>query len=1252
MSAYQRPSWPASRTPQGRARYAKSPANVTHVVSSRLSSSPVEEVDLAKEYSPLFPAKLQPHVRIWFRPSSCSHSSKICLKEEFACAGIANGIIDPREARLGGQTGAMEATGSPRMIGDRFWLLKRPAIKGGSALVFCGRDSETDATVAVKLYQSAVADEALLNEFFNREREALTALTHPNIVRLVDAGLDSSQQKYYVVLEWLAETLSERVGREPFAGWDDFASDVLLPLLRGLAYAHNAHVYHRDIKPGNILLDEAGIPKLADFGISKMVGSLRLGLTVSDFGSQLFSAPERTVGRFDQRSDLFSLGVAALVALLPRDYLLDQSNLAVSIRDADVPPAAEEFLARMVDLDPDRRFQASAIALAELEGLQRKRPSDDRSRHDLYISLTERARSRILIGPGQREARPEKQFTEDIAQEAAIEYASERPGEANRGIDVHGEICTYRLVWDAVDRLRLKVVDVISQTPVRMDELKARSFPVSVKVIFGEIHDREAAEGARERLLDALESHNHDRLLGREQERQRDLFRGWRRVLKFKERIEKEQERPIPYRSVHEQGRHDLVIELDREPDVDLQSAQCEIPVTDRSSVLGTVTRVSGTTVSMAVARGSADDLPLRGVLRLYRWPSIQALNRQFDALDAVEFNRAARPRLRELLIDPGLVSIPDLASVPAIVFRQPDLDEAKQRAVMVALSSPDITVVEGPPGTGKTKMIAELICQYKCLHPNHRVLLTGQTHVSVDHAIAKLSQIAPELRVVRAGSEERVGEEAAGLTVANRLRAWSKEVQSNARAFSDDVAKQMGVTKGDIETLGIHEEARSIASHIDALASHRVELEKEQLELEERLTNPFAKAVPDEFEFRLSQVVEELSVASTRVAQLQGRLRDLLLRLVKALRLPKSATFLDIEKEMAHRVPNVAAANDWRELRAFQEEWIQRFGTDPGFEQALLSTADVVAATCVGLAGVRSLNEVEFNLVVVDEASKATPTETLLPLSRGKRWVLVGDRRQLPPFVASVLEEDRDALEGAGINESELRTTLFDRLTALLPENNRILLDTQHRMVVPVGKLVSVCFYDGQLHTARDSEVRKSVSLALPATVTWMSTDAEPVARRSEQKQGLSYVNLLEAQKIREWLTKFDFWSEKAGDSTSVCVLAGYSAQVNELRRIIRPNSGEWKRIRVDVASVDAFQGQERDVAVYSVVRPNDRGEIGFLASEARLNVAVSRGRDALVIFGDSNHVKRATQARNPLRTLLDHIEDSDGECVLTREL
>lgn len=136
-----------------------------------------------------------------------------------------------------------------------------------------------------------------------------------------------------------------------------------------------------------------------------------------------------------------------------------------------------------------------------------------------------------------------------------------------------------------------------------------------------------------------------------------------------------------------------------------------------------------------------------------------------------------------------------------------------------------------------------------------------------------------------------------------------------------------------------------------------------------------------------------------------------------------------------------------FKELVETHADWETRLGRSGDFSGALIASSQVVAGTCIGIAGIRGLREIEFDLCIVDEASKATPTETLVPMTRARRWVLVGDSRQLPPFVDDQVNEV-EILAAFGIKRERLTETLFGRFETLLPEENHTSLNIQHRMV------------------------------------------------------------------------------------------------------------------------------------------------------------------------------------------------------------
>ncbi|MDD5702949.1 MAG: serine/threonine-protein kinase [Dehalococcoidales bacterium] len=196
---------------------------------------------------------------------------------------------------------------TPKIIKGRYVLQHKISL-GGMTTVYQGRDIATDTQVAIKRFDRDVNLPQIEREAFDREVEALKNLTHPNVVRILDSGEDEDK-KLFLILELMHHDLikEKENGGKAFDGWDDFTETIILPLLNGLAYAHEMGIAHRDVKPANVLVAPDGTIKLADFGISKLKRTLQPRHTLNSFMSPPFSPPEIDTGGYSYSRDVFSV---------------------------------------------------------------------------------------------------------------------------------------------------------------------------------------------------------------------------------------------------------------------------------------------------------------------------------------------------------------------------------------------------------------------------------------------------------------------------------------------------------------------------------------------------------------------------------------------------------------------------------------------------------------------------------------------------------------------------------------------------------------------------------------------------------------------------------------------------------------------------------------------------------------------------------------------------------------------------------
>jgi regulator of nonsense transcripts 1 len=273
--------------------------------------------------------------------------------------------------------------------------------------------------------------------------------------------------------------------------------------------------------------------------------------------------------------------------------------------------------------------------------------------------------------------------------------------------------------------------------------------------------------------------------------------------------------------------------------------------------------------------------------------------------------------------------------------------------------------------------------------------------------------------------------------------------------------------------------------------------------------------------------------------------------------------------------------------------------------EREILNSADVICCTCVG-AGDPRLAKMKFRTVLIDESTQSAEPECMIPLVLGcKQVVLVGDHQQLGPVIMN-----KKAAK-AGLNQS-----LFERLVilGLAP----IRLNVQYRMHPCLSEFPSNMFYEGSLQNGvtMQQRLRRDVDFPWPVGDTpmmfWSNLGNEEISA-----SGTSYLNRTEASNVEKIVTRFF----KAGvQPADIGVITPYEGQRSYVVSSMQ-NTGTFKKENykeIEVASVDAFQGREKDFIVLSCVRSNDHQGIGFLSDPRRLNVALTRAKYGLVILGN----------------------------------
>lgn len=322
--------------------------------------------------------------------------------------------------------------------------------------------------------------------------------------------------------------------------------------------------------------------------------------------------------------------------------------------------------------------------------------------------------------------------------------------------------------------------------------------------------------------------------------------------------------------------------------------------------------------------------------------------------------------------------------------------------------------------------------------------------------------------------------------------------------------------------------------------------------------------------------------------------------------------------------------------LRELMSNWIRLIDRDDislidrEVADVLLNSHQIIGATCVGFANKKlGMDRATFDLVIIDEAARASLPELLIPILRAKKVVLIGDQYQLPPSLSRYLVDDPKL---DFVAEDFLEKSLFERLFEEAPESNKGILTDQFRMPKEVGDMISRFFYKSML---QNGVIKSTKNFISPRVIEWIDV------RGKNRFDQTSRYNIEEVLAIKALL--IDILNKiPEGASKDVAIITPYSAQ----KRLIRANinnlekSLNLSKLKIKCDTVDSFQGQEADIVIYSCVRTD--GNLSFLLDKRRLNVALSRVRENLFIVGHKQYLYNAEVEgkENLFRAIIDYID------------
>ena len=321
-----------------------------------------------------------------------------------------------------------------------------------------------------------------------------------------------------------------------------------------------------------------------------------------------------------------------------------------------------------------------------------------------------------------------------------------------------------------------------------------------------------------------------------------------------------------------------------------------------------------------------------------------------------------------------------------------------------------------------------------------------------------------------------------------------------------------------------------------------------------------------------------------------------------------------------------------------------------------------LIFGTLLGISSWKNFREMYFNTIIVDEAGRATLSELLVPCIKAKKMILVGDHKQLAPVI------DDDVLEKID-DKNEAKTSFFQRLFERLeyvereemdahienPGRKNLIhtLEYNYRAERKICDLYSNAFYDGKLKTTDELNAKKQHSFSFDSSVVWYDTGK--LQDKEDQQKGTGKINNCNVRIIERVLKQLRNEMNKNNINYDIGIITPYKAQMELLRSklAIKKNFDGYK---IDIGTVDSFQGSDRDIIIYDCVRSGklkQKAKIDFIAEEKRLNVSLSRAKLLLIIVGDMDFLYQAqvSDKNNPFKSIIEYIAQNKNAYTIIEE-
>ncbi|MCJ1311256.1 DEAD-box type RNA helicase [Agyrium rufum] len=507
-------------------------------------------------------------------------------------------------------------------------------------------------------------------------------------------------------------------------------------------------------------------------------------------------------------------------------------------------------------------------------------------------------------------------------------------------------------------------------------------------------------------------------------------------------------------------------------------------------------------------------------------------------------------------------------------------LNTAQAKAVQSAIDNDAFTLIQGPPGSGKTKTIVAIVGALLTENFRDNGVAISRPSALAAGRTAPQGQTPPSRKLlVCAPSNAAVDE------LVMRFKAGVKTLDGSFRHINVIRLGKSDMINSNVKDVTLEE---LVNARLKGSGNGK---EEQQDETAKVFTEH--KATSDDLARARTKLDDAALAGTTDQSQLRHDIEVLKRK----------------KEQLGKRIDQIRDSGN----TAVREADINR----RKIQQEILDGAHIVCATLSGSGHdmFQSIN-IEFETVIIDEAAQSIELSALIPLKYGcAKCIMVGDPKQLPPTVLS--------REAARFSYEQ---SLFVRMQANGPEEVH-LLDTQYRMHPEISMFPCQAFYDGRLLDGPDmAALRNQPWHQSPTLGPYQFFDVEG----QEKSAGYSMVNHAEVEVAMALFSRLTTDCKGFDFKGKVGIITPYKSQLKELRARFARKYGEPIFDSIDFNTTDAFQGRESEIIIFSCVRASAGKGIGFLSDIRRMNVGITRAKSSLWVLGNARSLMKGEFWRN----------------------